>query len=177
MIDIHDFLRIAVITGVHGLDGRVKIYLITDVKERFRKGNMIFIRHENGFKEYRVLEFKEQKGRICLLRLDGIHNRSQAETLKGLEILIQKSTAEETRGYLEENEFYFFDIIGCKVYINDDEFGIVEDIMEAGSGEILIISGEEGKKHMVPFVKAMVNTARVRERRIDINPIEGLLDF
>lgn len=177
MIDIHDFLRIAVIKGVHGLNGRLKIYLITDVKDRFRKGNIIFLGHENGLKEYRILEFKEQKGRDCLLRLEGIDDRNQAETLKGLDLLIERSTAEETREYLEENEFYYFDIIGCKVYINNKELGTIEDIMEAGSGDILIVSTEDGKMHMVPFVKAMVDTGRLSERRIDINPIEGLLDF
>ena len=49
--------------------------------------------------------------------------------------------------------------------------------MEAGSGEILLVEDRNGKNHMIPFVESMVNTDRIEDKIIEINPVEGLLDF
>jgi ribosomal 30S subunit maturation factor RimM len=52
----------------------------------------------------------------------------------------------------------------------------VKDIVSGGAGELLVIAVADGREHLVPFVEAMVDTTRVSSGRIDIDPVEGLLD-
>jgi len=49
--------------------------------------------------------------------------------------------------------------------------------MEAGSGEVLIITDETGRDFMVPFVESMVDTRDIRDKKLYLDPVEGLLDI
>ncbi|MCP4130304.1 MAG: 16S rRNA processing protein RimM [bacterium] len=177
MIVEDDYLEIAVITGAHSLHGRLRILVLTDIMDRFTVGREIFLKEEGKYNKYKVLEFQEQKGKVCRLFLEGINDRDEALSYKGKGIYIEKAEAERTRSeYLEEDSYYYYELIGCTVYWKEKQFGRVVDILEAGAGEILIIETDEGKRHMVPFVESMVDTAHVFEKRIDIDPVEGLFD-
>ncbi len=173
---IDDYIRIAVAAGAHGLNGRLKILVVSDISERFDEGKSVFIQTKTGFREFKILNFIEQKGRTGLLELEGIHDRDAALSLKGSDICIDRAEAERTRGDLDENGYYYYDVIGCAVFFQNKMFGTVTDILEAGSGEILIISNEEGKQYMVPFVESMVETKNIRNRRLVIHPVEGLFE-
>jgi len=171
-----DYIRIAVAAGAHGLTGRLKVLVISDIRERFDEGKSVFIKTKTGFREFTILNFIGQKGRSGLLQLEGIHDRDAALSLKGFDICIERAEAERTREVLDEDSYYYFDVIGCAAYCKDRQLGTVTDILEAGSGEILIISNDEGRQFMVPFVESMVDTKDIRNRRLDINPVEGLFE-
>jgi 16S rRNA processing protein RimM len=172
-----DYIRIAVVTGVHGLNGRMKVLVISDIRERFETDNIVFIKFKNSFREFKIINFIESRGTTGLLQLDGIHDRDSALPYKGSDVCIKKSEAEKTRRELEEESYYYYDIIGCAVYCRGRLFGTVTDIMEAGAGEIIIITNDRGKKFMVPFVESMVDTGEIRDKRLNINPVEGLFDM
>ncbi len=171
-----DYIRIAVAAGAHGLNGRLKVLVVSDIRERFDKGKSVFINTNTGYREFKIQNFIEQKGRTGLLELEGIHDRDAALSLKGSDICIESAEAERTRGDLDDDSYYYFDVIGCAAFFKNKMLGTVTDILEAGSGEILIISNEEGKQYMVPFVESMVETKNIRDRRLDINPVEGLFE-
>jgi 16S rRNA processing protein RimM len=172
-----DYIRIAVVTGVHGLNGRLKILVISDIRERFEKDNSVFIKFKNSFREFRIINFAETRGTTGLLQLDGINDRDSALPYKGSDVFIKKSEAEKTKSELGKDSYYYYDIIGCTVYFQGRLFGTVTDIMEAGAGEILIITNDRGKKFMIPFVESMVDTGEIRDNRLNINPVEGLFDI
>ncbi len=171
-----DYIRIAVVTGTHGLKGRLKVLVISDIRERFDTGKSVFIKTMADIREFKILNFIEQKGKTGLLELHGIDDRDAAQSLKGSEICIHRAEAERTRSALDEDSYYYYDVIGCAVYRGDAPFGTVTDILEAGSGEILIISNETGQQFMVPFVASMVDTKHIRDGRLDIHPVEGLFE-
>ncbi|HOO70226.1 MAG TPA: ribosome maturation factor RimM [Spirochaetota bacterium] len=172
-----DVVRIGVITGAHGLDGRVKVFIISDIRDRFSKGTKILVSGERGTGVFEIVQFVEQKGRNALLRLDSVTDRDKALSLKGSSLFIDKTVAEKTRkDYLDDDSFYYYELIGCKAYINDALFGDVTEVIEAGAGNIIIIRDLSGKDIMVPFVESMVDTARIKKGRLDINPVEGLFD-
>ncbi len=178
MIDQGDeFLRIGAVAGTHSVKGWLKVYLITDNIERFSQGGYIFLKQKGSYNKYIISEFRPYKKMTGLLKLEGIDSMESAELLKKCEIFIPREIAEKDRKELGENTFYYFDIIGCDVFLNEIIFGIVTDILEAGAGEILIILDKSGKKHMVPFIESMVDTKKIGEKRIDIYPLEGLLDI
>ena len=48
------------------------------------------------------------------------------------------------RNLIENDSFFYQDIIGCTVKYKGKDFGIVTDIFEGGAGDILVI--EDSKK-------------------------------
>ncbi len=172
-----NYLRIAKIKSAHSLDGKLKIHVISDIAERFEKGNTVFLGLKEGFKKYVISSFNPVKKRTALLKLEGVNDRNSAELLDGVEIFIDKATADSIKSELDEDTFFYRDIIGCTVKYKGRDFGVVVDIFEGGSGDLLVIEDNKKKTIMVPFIDQMVDTSGISEKTIEINPVEGLLDF
>ncbi len=173
----NSYLRIARIIDAHGLRGRLKISVISDNSDRFDEDNELFILENGEYRQYTAADLQPVKGRTALLQLKEVTDRNQAEALKGAEIFITKEQAEQTRDILEEGCFYYFDLIGCSAFMDGRLFAQVSDILEAGSGQILVLKDEKGKEFLLPFTESMVDTSGIREKRIDISPAEGLFDI
>jgi len=173
----NNYLRIAKIKSAHSLDGKLKIYVISDIAERFEKGNSVYLKLKEEYKKYVISSFNPVKKRTALLKLEGVSDRNNAEILEGVEIFIDKAVAESIRSELDEDSFFYQDIIGCKVLYQGRDFGIVTDIFEGGSGDLLVIEDKNKKTVLVPFVDQMVDTGKIAEGMIEITPVEGLLDF
>jgi len=176
----NNYLRIAKIKSAHSLDGKLKIHVISDIAERFEKGNTVYLKLKRELEDYKkfvINSFNPLKKRTALLKLDGVNDRNSAELYEGVEIFIDKAAAESIRAELDEDTFFYQDIIGCKVVYKGKDFGIVTDIFEGGSGDLLVIEDKNKKTVLIPFVDRMVDTGRISEKRVEITPVEGLLDF
>jgi 16S rRNA processing protein RimM len=171
-----DYIRIAVVTGVHGLSGCLKIMVVSDISERFAEKNSVFINIDGNYQKFAILRCSLQKGR-GILELEGVEDRSTALSLKGSDIYIDKAEAERTRrNALDGESYYFYDIIGCSVCYQGKIIGRVRDILETGAGHILVIETGRGKDLMIPFVESMVDTREIRNCMLTIHPVEGLID-
>ncbi len=177
MIPENNYLRIAKIKSAHSLDGKLKIYVISDIAERFKEGNSVFLKIKEEYRKFKILSFNPVKKRIALIKLEGINDRNSAELFNGVEIYIDKTTAESIRPELDNDTFFYQDIIGCKVTYNGSDFGTVADIFEGGSGDLLVIDDKKGETVLIPFVEEMVNTSKIADKIIEITPVEGLLDY
>jgi len=171
-----DYLRIGKIVGAHGLKGRLKIFVVTDIIQRFKAESRIYLEEKGLLREAHVIDFRIIKGREASLHVLGVDDRDAALSLKGADIFIHKDQAEETRPFLGEGAFYYYDLLGCDVYLGDSLYGRVADILEAGGGYILVIQSMRGGEVLVPFVDDMVETDRISRGRITIRPVEGLIE-
>lgn len=111
-----------------------------------------------------------------MIRFIGIESIEDSDRISGCDIFIAKTVAEQTRDSLDDGEFYYFDLIGADVYYKGSKFGSVIDILEGGSGHILQLEDSMSKKHLIPFIDSMVDTGKLADKRIDINPVDGLLE-
>ncbi len=170
-----EYLRIGKVLGAHGLDGRLKIYLITDIPTRFSPGNVVYCLKEGRYEAMTVAGFALQKNRLALVSFEGVDTRNDAAPLKGMEIFIDGCTARVERNVLDKDSFYYYELLGVEVYLDGSKFGRVSDVLETGCGNVLVIARLDGGLCMVPFVDAMVDTARIEQNRIDIHPVDGLL--
>ncbi len=173
-----EYLRVGIIVGVHGLKGRLKVRITTDFPERLTKDQIVLIHKDNSYQGYRIEELTATGPGIGFLKLENVRDRDLAERLAGCELCIDRAEAEKTRAeLLDEDSYYYYELIGCSVERNGAPFGEVVDILEAGSGEVLVIRDGAGKEHLVPFVESMVDTTRIASGIIMISPVEGVLDI
>ena len=179
MLDKNNYLRIGKVLGAHSLKGALKVVNVSDLPERFQAGNKVFISCSNNnvshYEPYTIEKVNSFKDKVLIVKLVEVGNRDIAETLRGCELFIPMAIAESTRQLLSKDDFYYYDLINCEVFHNNVLIGKVTDIMNAG-GDVLIIENSDKKKMMIPFVKDMVDTANISNKRLDINPPEGLLE-
>jgi 16S rRNA processing protein RimM len=160
-------IRVAKIVNTHALKGECKLYLYTDeIKERFAKGSVLYLK--DG-KELKVKAFRVQKN-LGYAFFEGINHINDAEPLKGYELFVK----EEELPQLDEDEFYYHQLIGCDVYNqNQEKLGVVSELLETGANLVLRVSHEE-ESFLLPFVKAFVLDVNIADKKITIQEMEGL---
>lgn len=164
---------LGIVVGSFGIKGDVKVKSCTDfATKRYKKGNVVKLVNPINQKEenFEILNYRKGKD-VDILLLDKITNPEDALKYKGWQIVIEKPTDD-----LKENEYYFADLYNCKVFHNDILIGEVTDLINANSNLILRIKRNGKKDLLYPFVQRFIKTVDILNKKIDILPIEGMLD-
>ncbi|MFW6366309.1 MAG: ribosome maturation factor RimM [Spirochaetota bacterium] len=170
-----DYLQVGTVTGVIGLDGGLRIHCATDFPERFSEGRTVILDIRGFKKEFSVRNFSPREKNKAVLFLDGITSREEAQRLNGCDILIPGTVAREFAEHLADDEYLYYDLLGCTVYYDGATFGTVTGLFEGGGGTILAVS-DGVSEYQIPFVSEMVDTSKLSERMVVIYPVEGLID-
>lgn len=118
-----------------------------------------------------VTEVRLHKDRI-LVGLEGCASINDAESYRDSVLLVDEDEVIE----LEEDEFFFHDLIDCEVYLPDGTvLGVVADIMVNSAQEILVVRSGE-REWLIPFVEEFIEKIDLTTKQIHITPIEGLLE-
>ena len=104
---------------------------------------------------------------MVIAALDGVADRNEAESLKGLRLYVAKDVLPPP----DEDEFYHADLLGLEVAQNGEPVGTVRSIIPAGEAEVLEIDrGPEEPSLLVPFTRAAVPEIDVAGGRLTIDP-------
>jgi len=158
--------QIGKITNTHGIKGEVKIYNLSDFS-RFLVNENIFVMVK-GEKKYFTIERVRPQGSLFIVKLKGYDDINDILQFKGLEVYSDKEPD------LEEDDYHYQSLLDKEVYTDQNEHvGKVASLIPVPQGHLLEILKLDGKKVLVPFVKAFV--IDVDDEKIVIKPIEGLL--
>ena len=157
--DEQEHIILGRISGLHGLNGWLKIYSYSRPRENIFSYSPWSIKQAKGlWSTLKVSEWKPQsKGLIA--RFDGVTDRDSAQSFVGLEIFVSREQLPE----LADDEYYWCDLIGLEV-INqaNDILGTVVEVQETGANDVLIVKGEV--KHLIPLLKNSVIKQVDKER-------------
>lgn len=155
------------IVGVHGIKGVVKI------KPRLVDAGMLHtlkpITDKTGTRTFDIL-VKGNKNDILLCQLKGINDRTTAETLKGCELFVPRSSLPAEA----ENEFYYCDLIGLTVLQDGQPFGVVSAVNNYGAGDILDIQKLNGETISLIFIAQNFPTIDLQNGIIEVVLPHGL---
>ena len=82
---------------------------------------------------------------------------------------------ETARTFLDNDEFLIDELIGLDVFDGDTKVGSVVGVSNNGASDLLSVKNLNKKICLVPFVKAIVLSVDIHNRKIQINNLEGLL--
>ena len=92
---------------------------------------------------------------------------------KGEIIFVQEETIREK---LDEDEFLIDELVGLSVFdIEDKKLGFVVGVSNNGATDLLSVKTPDKKIALVPFVKAIIVSVSIKDKKIVINNLEGLL--
>jgi 16S rRNA processing protein RimM len=139
-------LAIARILGAKGLEGGVRVELVTDWPERLDIGGEVYL---EGEPEPRRIADIERGGRVPIIRLEGVTDRDAAEALSGRYL-------ERKAEPLPAGSYYWHQLIGLTV--TDEagtELGRVAEVFRAGGNEVYRIEGPWGEL-LIPALERVV---------------------
>ena len=166
-----DFISVGKILNFHGVQGEAKLGYSKSREEFLSKLETVYIQLDNEYKELEIerIRFTPKLG---IIKFKGVDSLNDILAYKGKLLFVHEDTA---RDNLEEDEFLIDELVGLDVYDNDKKVGAVVGVSNNGASDLLSVKTLDKKIALVPFVKAIVLSVDIKNRKIQINNMEGLL--
>ncbi len=170
-----DRFPIARIGRTVGLRGDLKLHLLTDFPDQFQPGRTF--ESDRGF-----LEIAAYNPARALVRFVGYDTPEQARTLTHTQLYTTTQATRETIT-LAAGEYFWFDLIGCRVVESETTLGVVEAIDRMPGGDYLSIRTDAALVDMgcsaaflVPYVPRYVRSVDLEARQIETVDARDLLE-
>jgi 16S rRNA processing protein RimM len=148
-------ILLAVIGAAHGIQGAVKIKTFTQSPENILAYGAL--RDEKGY-EYLLKLVRIVVPDSVIVRVEGIHNRNEAEALRGTKLYVERTQLPD----LVEEEFYHSDLTGLAVQdLEGKAIGQVRAVSNFGAGDFLEIIGVGGHLYTISFTREAVPLVRL----------------
>ena len=129
---MEEFLQVGVITATHGIHGEVKVFPTTDDPKRFKKLKKVLLDTGREKLELEVEGVKFFKNMV-ILKFKEYNDINQIEKYRKCPLLVTREHAVK----LKKNEYFIADLIGLKVYTEDDAFlGTLDDVIQTGANDV-----------------------------------------
>ena len=156
------------IVNTHGIKGEVKGLHYTDGEVFFKKVKTLY--KEDGT-PVKINSWRFHKGSV-ILSLADVNDANSAEKLKFTKLFAK----EEDLPRLPEGEYYFFELVGLSGILPDgEEFGKVINVIENNAANLLEFLTPDGEKVLIPNIPVFVKKVDLKNKKIYITPIEGLI--
>lgn len=148
----------------------MRVLPLTYDPNRFTALDTIFI-EKDGKLVKKVIEKAETSGKYVYLRIKGVDSRDDIALYTGCEIKIYASQSPKP----PDGTYYHYQILGLRVFTDTGEYiGKVRDIIETGSNDVYAVVDKE-KERLIPAIEGVIKEINLKEERIIIHPITGLL--
>jgi 16S rRNA processing protein RimM len=152
----------------HGVLGEATIDVQTDDPDlRFKVGSKLTL--DSG--QELTIKSSRWHNQILLIGFEGVDDRNQIEALRD-----QLISSQVDLSALAPGEYHYQQLIGCQVYLqNNDLVGQVSEVVKLPGQDLLSVD-KNGSQVLIPMVKQIIISIDVLEKKIVVNPPEGLLD-
>ena len=164
------FLAVGRISRPHGVQGEVRVELLTDHPERFEWLETIYVGEQNP-RLVPIESVRYHQG-VVLLKLAGYPTRTEADLLRGELLQVLETDAVP----LADGEYYLYRLLGVAVYTEEGKLlGRLSEIIETGANNVFVVEGEE-RQYLLPDIRDVIKEIDLENGRMTIYPMPGLLD-
>ena len=141
------FVTLGRISGVHGVQGWVRVYSDTSPRENIVTYSPWLLERGNKRETWKV-ETGRRHGKTVLAKLAGCNDRDAAEALVDAVIRVPRSALPDTS---TPGEYYWADLVGLTVRTVDGaEIGQIEYLFETGSNDVMVVQGD--RERLIPYI-------------------------
>lgn len=165
-----DYISIGKIINFFGIKGEAKIGYTSE--NQIKSAKKVFLMDDDSKRELTIKSVRFHKN-FAIVKFKEVDSINDLIEYKGQRIFISKAKALEK---LDENEYLIQDLTGCSVFSEQNEkIGEVVNIATNSSQDLLNIKNLLGQTFLVPFVDEFFPVVDIKNKKIIIKPIEGLL--
>ena len=157
-------LRAALVRGVHGVNGELRVEPLGGDAGRFRSG--MRLRVEDGGRDLRVRSARAGRDGSVLLSVAGVDTPEEAKELRGAYLCVEATAARR----LEKDEWFVWQLVGMRcVSVDGAALGTIVDVEPAPAADVLVIAGA-GASLRYPMVREFVRAVDTARGVITIAP-------
>ena len=168
------YVSVGKIVNFHGIKGEAKVGCSKNQQDFFMSLDTVYLKDNDKYTPLSISYAKPHKN-LMLVKFDGINSINDLLEYKGCLLFVDEDVIRDT---LDEDEFLIDELVGLEVFDikNGEKLGFVIGVSNNGATDLISIKTNSKKISLVPFVKAIVPVVDIKNKRIEINNIEGLLE-
>lgn len=153
------------IANAFGIQGWVKIKTATEYSDSLDEYAQVYLKLKDGTILSKKIEKSFARDGVFHAKFAGINDRDAAFALKGTIVAVDREEFPD----LDEDEFYWVDLIGLNVInVQGESLGIVKDLMETGANDVLVVKLEQ-EERLIPFVAQYVVKVDMQNKQIIVD--------
>ena len=158
---------VGLVTKAHGVRGEVAVEVRSDNADRFSPGSVV--RLESG--RDLTIEGAHRHGTRLLVRFEGVHDRTTAESLRGELLVVPESWLPE----LPEGEYWPHQLEGCEIVSESGRrFGRVTAVVPNPANDLWVATDHEGAETLVPAIRKVIVDGDGDGKRIQVRDVLGI---
>lgn len=169
-----EYILVGRITGAHGTRGAVKIHSYAESMDLFAVGENLRVTFADGTSRSMMIEWAQPHGRGIRMGLETVTDRTQAESLAGASIFVERSRLP----VLEADTYYWFELVGLSVYhIAGQLLGCLDEVIPTAGNDVYVVTGEidgQPREMLIPAVASVIRSIDLENRTMVVDPPEGL---
>lgn len=167
------YVSVGKILNFHGIKGEAKVGFTKNQAYFFCSLEKVFVKSENEYIPLTIKSIRLHKN-IALVCFEGINSINDLMQYKGAFLYVEEGTIREA---LDDDEFLIDELVGLEVFDqNAQKKGFVVGVSNNGASDLLSVKTNSKEIVLIPFVKAIVPDVSIKDKKIIINNIEGLIE-
>ncbi|HSN65523.1 MAG TPA: ribosome maturation factor RimM [Fusibacter sp.] len=159
------------IVNTHGVRGEVKVYPYSDDLEKFEDFEYFYIEGE-GKKKYEIESTRVHKNMV-LVKFKGYEDINKVLNFLNKNVYMERKDVED-----DSEGHYIVDLIGCEIF--DDQgalIGHLKDVLQTSAQDLYEIKkASDGKMFYLPVVDEFVKNIDIKNKKITVHLIEGIME-
>ncbi len=167
------YLTLGTISRPHGVRGEVRMRIVTDYPEQLHDLKTVYLGLSPTDKDIQQIELKKVRFHqdYALLTFNGITNGDQVDKFRKKAVMIDINDAVP----LEDGEYYLFQLMGLTVIADEQEIGIVKEVIETGANDVYVVDSDKYGEVLIPAHEETVIKIDFDTEIITMSLPEGLL--
>lgn len=167
------YVSVGKILNFHGIKGEAKVGFTKNQEGFFCSLQEVYVKNGTDYELFTISSSRLHKN-FALVKFSEINSIDELLPYKGAFLYVQEDIIREN---LEEDEFLIDELVGLEIFDeNDKKQGFVVGVSNNGAHDMLSVKTNSKKIVLVPFVKAIVTDVSIKDKKIFINNLEGLLE-
>lgn len=160
------YLYLGKIVNTHGIKGEIRIISDFDKKDLvFKKNFPIYI---GGRYKKEIIETYRIHKNYDMVTLKGINDINEVIKYKGLNVYIDRNDLN-----LKEDEYVLDDLFGFKIISENNEYGVIEDVIKNKNQILLSIKFE--KHYYIPYNSNYIKEVDLKNKAIYVSHAKELI--
>lgn len=166
------YVSVGKILNFHGIKGEAKVGFSKNQQDFFASLKQVYIKNSSDYTAFDIVSVRFHKN-IAIVKFKQINSIDELLEYKGAFLYVKEETI---RNSLDEDEFLIDELVSLEVFDSEDKkLGFVVGVSNNGASDLLSVKTNSKKIVLIPFVKAIVTQVSIKNKKIIINNIEGLL--